>query len=533
VVAAIILFVGTGGPTLSKAVHSLIGEGPGPDNFMASALLLNVALIIFGWRRYRDLCEELHQRRQAEENARRLAEIDPLTGLLNKRGFSEAMVQFIQSAEDRGQLVAAMMIDLDNFKFINDFYGHHAGDLLLAETAAKIGRILPQGSPLGRFGGDEFACAIAFDRAKPETVEQWVEALLEAIRHPVEANGSTLEATGSVGIARSDEEFVPASQQSLASNLLEMADIAMYQAKRRDRGSFHWFEKELRDEMRVRYQLETAMRHGIRTGEFVPYYQQLIDIQTGELAGFEMLARWNSSKFGLIGPDVFIPIAEEIGVIAELSESVISQALADAREWNPELTLAVNISPLQLRDPWFAQKLLKMLISANFPPERLEVEITETNLHEDITLVRSLMASMKNQGIRVSIDDFGTGFTSINQLRELPFDRIKIDRGFVTTLIDRKDNAAIVDAIATLGQGLGMTVTAEGIETEEILERLRTYGNIRGQGFLYGQPQSAAETMAWLARREESGADAATSTGSTPTVEDDGNRESPRQAGTG
>jgi predicted signal transduction protein with EAL and GGDEF domain len=278
-----------------------------------------------------------------------------------------------------------------------------------------------------------------------------------------------------------------------------MADIAMYHAKRQGRNRYFWFDEPMQNELRFRREIEAGIRRGIRRGEFVPFYEQQIDLATGELTGFEMLARWNSPELGVVSPEIFIPIAEEIGAIADLSESVIRQALVDASRWDPKLTLSVNISPLQLRDPWFAQKMLRMLVEASFPPHRLEIEITESCLHENVAEVRTLITSLKNQGIRISLDDFGTGYSSLAQLRTLPFDRIKIDRTFVTNLTDSKDSAAIVDAVTRLGKDLGLPVTAEGIENREILERLLQYGDIKGQGFLYGQPQPASATRDRLA----------------------------------
>jgi EAL domain-containing protein (putative c-di-GMP-specific phosphodiesterase class I) len=212
--------------------------------------------------------------------------------------------------------------------------------------------------------------------------------------------------------------------------------------------------------------MEIAIRDAIPLGEFVPYYEKQVDLASGEVLGFEMLARWHSPTFGLVGPDVFIPIAEEIGVIGELSESLIRQALRDAREWDPRLTLSVNVSPLQLRDPWFAQKLLKLLVEAQFPPQRLEVEITETSLHQNIAVVQSLVTSLRNQGITISLDDFGTGYSSFAQLRKLPFDRIKIDRSFVLAMQDDPDSRTIVETIALLGKGLGLNITAEGVDQQ-------------------------------------------------------------------
>jgi len=251
--------------------------------------------------------------------------------------------------------------------------------------------------------------------------------------------------------------------------------------------------------MRFRERIEAGLRRGLESGEFVPYYERQIDVTTGELTGFEMLARWNSSEFGLLLPHMFIPIAEEVGLISDISEQLIASALEEARHWAPHLSLAVNISPVQLRDQWFAQRLLKLLVAANFPAGRLEIEITESCMHEDIVQVRSLIASLRNQCVRVSLDDFGTGYSSLSQLNELPFDRIKIDRSFISGIDHSRDSAAIVESIAMLGKGLGLPITAEGIENEAVLEHLRAYTELRGQGYLYGKPRSADETRAWLA----------------------------------
>lgn len=501
--ASIIMFVGTGGTVLPQVVRSLAGYGLGPDKVLVNALLLNIALIIFGWRRYRELSEEVRERRKAEAHARQLAETDPLTGLLNKRSFDDAMQSALNRARQRGETLAVMMIDLDNFKQVNDFNGHNAGDMTLTECASRLSLILPEGSLLARFGGDEFACAIAFDDARPDIIDRQATAILDAVCQPVEFDGIRIEVTASIGIARSDLEQDLDAGHDEALDLIDKADIAMYHAKRQGRSCFYWFEGQMGSEMRFRSELEAGIREGIPAGEFVPYYEQQIDLQTGKLTGFEMLARWISPRFGLIGPDIFIPIAEEIGLISELSESVISQALEDARTWDANLSLAVNISPLQLRDPWFAQKLLKLLLNANFPPQRLEIEITESCLHENITMVRSLITSLKNQGIRVSIDDFGTGYSSFAQLRSLSFDRIKIDRSFITNLLENQDSAAIVDAITNLGRGLNLPITIEGIETKEILERLLPYGELKGQGYLYGHPQSAEATRQRLAGSQD------------------------------
>ncbi|HEX8056528.1 MAG TPA: EAL domain-containing protein [Novosphingobium sp.] len=496
--AAIIMFVGTGGAVIPQVVRSLAGLGLGPDKALTNALLLNVALIIFGWRRYRQLSEEVRERRHAETQAKLLAETDALTGCLNRRSVGEATANLMASSAERGEVVALIMIDLDNFKQINDFNGHSTGDQVLRECAQRAAALMPPRAVLARLGGDEFACIVPFDPKRPETIDDLAAALIEAVAQRSEVIGNAIEITASLGLTRSDfphDEDGPTDAQTL----LHMADIAMYHAKRRGRNRYFWFDAPMQNDLRFRREIEQGIRRGVRLGEFVPFYEQQIDLATGELTGFEMLARWNSPTLGVVSPEIFIPIAEEIGAIAELSESVIAQALEDAKGWDARLTLSVNISPLQMRDPWFAQKLLKLLLEANFPPSRLEIEITESCLHENIAEVRTLVTSLKNQGIRISLDDFGTGYSSLAQLRSLPFDRIKIDRMFVTNLTDNSDSAAIVDAVTRLGKDLGLPVTAEGIETKEILARLMQYGDIKGQGFLYGQPQPASVTRERLA----------------------------------
>ena len=493
--AAIIMFVGTGGSVLPQIVRGMAGQDGGPDPLLINAVLLNIALIIFGWRRYRDLTAEVTDRRKAEAQARDLAEHDALTGCLNRRSIGAAATALVGAAHARGQAVAFIMLDLDRFKQVNDGSGHAAGDALLREAASRIRAAMPPQALLARLGGDEFAVVLAFTPTCSEEIERLTEALIADVAQPVHYGETQIETTISAGISRTDPDH-PADTQAQ----LHMADIAMYHAKRNGRNCFAWFEPTMESEQRFRSEIATGISRGIRLGEFVPYYEKQIDLESGTIVGFEMLARWNSPKLGLVNPDIFIPIAEEIGLIGQLSESLIRQALRDARNWNPKLTLSVNISPVQLRDPWFAQKLLKILVEVNFPPSRLEIEVTESCLHENVGLVRSLITSLKNQGITVSLDDFGTGYSSLSQLRSLPFDRIKIDRSFVMSLLDDKDSATIIQSIISLGEGLGLPITAEGIENEAVLDQLRGLGKFKGQGYLYGFPEPADRTAAELAQ---------------------------------
>lgn len=489
--AAIILFVGTGGAVLSQMAQSLQGIGVPPDRLLVSALLLNIALIIFSWRRHRRLEDEVTERRKAEEHARRLSDTDALTGGLNRRSLGPSAELLKSQAEARGQVLAVLVVDIDNFKHINDYNGHLRGDAILRTTASRIGETLPEGALLARMGGDEFVCVVPFAPRSAETVDQVAAGIIDAVARPVEIDDISIDVTVSVGVIRGDLERMTDPTPLDVPRLTHLAGIAMYHAKKQGRNRVLWFEPAMENEMRFRGELEAGIRRGIERGEFVPFYEQQIDLRSGVLTGFEMLARWNSPKHGMISPEIFIPIAEQIGAIGDLSQSVISQALVDARDWDPALSLSVNISPLQLRDPWFAQKLLKMLVEANFPPSRLEIEITESCLHENVGAVRTLITSLKNQGIRISLDDFGTGYSSLAQLRSLPFDRIKIDRSFVTNMHENTDSASIVAAITALGEGLHMPITAEGIETEDVLKKLQDCGEFKGQGYLYGRPEAA------------------------------------------
>lgn len=497
IVAAIILFIGTGSSVLTRLARAyLFGEANG-DALLGNALILNIALIIFGWRRYSELSKEIGERRKAEQTAQRLAHTDALTGCLNRRSLEPAIVDLIEQAAQSDSEVVLMMIDLDKFKRSNDLHGHQVGDEILIETAHRIRNQLPERSIVARLGGDEFTCATVVDADKIAATENLAARINVELARPIFSHGTTVEVTASIGIAQGGTKLGTAPDR-LAQDLLHRADLAMYQAKKAGRNRFCWFEPSMEKELRFRSELEKNIREGITRCEFVPYYEKQVDIETGELTGFEMLARWISPRYGLVSPEIFIPVAEDIGLISDLSEMLIRQALVDARDWNPRLTLSVNISPMQLRDPWFAQKVLKLLVEARFPPSRLDIEITETCLHENIGVVRSLITSLRNQGIRISLDDFGTGYSSLAQLRTLPFDRIKIDRSFVSTLGHNRDSATIVEAISSLGKGMDLPITAEGIENVEVLDELRKFGNFQGQGFLYGHPENAEDVRRGL-----------------------------------
>lgn len=317
------MFVGIGAPVLADIVRSFQGVGLGPDKLAINALLLNIALVIFSWRRYRQLKDEVAERRKAEQQARELAEVDPLTGCLNRRSIGPATDRLIADAAARGEIVAFLMVDLDNFKQVNDYHGHTAGDAILQECARRIAALLPPHGLIARLGGDEFACVVSFASTREDIVDRLAGGIIDAVARPVAFNGLNVEATVSIGITRSDTRRAGETGQADAQTLMHMADIAMYHAKKHGRNRYFWFEAPMESELRFRSELEAGIRRGIAAGEFVPFYEQQIDLASGRLTGFEMLARWHSPSLGTISPEIFIPVAEDIGVIAELSESLI------------------------------------------------------------------------------------------------------------------------------------------------------------------------------------------------------------------
>ena len=484
--ASVLLAVTTGAVLAFDYVESAAVSG-----WLLAAQGLHLALVLLCWRRL----VALQAHSGHSERVHSLTSRDLLTGFLQRNSLIEEGAAMFARAHRRHQAVAMLVLDLDRFKAISDLHGHAVGDALIQQVAQQIVRALPPMALAGRLGVDEFGCAFPFDAREPAVVERVAERIVARLAEPFDVEGLSLHVSCSLGIARSDFDCPNVDA------LLRTADIAMHQAQRAGKNRFAWFDPAMERALQVRGALESGLRTGIPRQEITPYFEQQVDLASGRLHGFEVLARWEHPSHGMIPPDRFIPVAEETGLIADLSLSIMRQAFHAARDWDPGLSLSVNISPVQLRDAWLAQKIIKVLTETGFPASRLEVEITESALFDNLPLAQSIVGSLKNQGVRLALDDFGTGYSSLAHLRALPFDRIKIDKSFILSLNQSAESAAIVHTILRLGESLNLPITAEGVEDAAIEERLRAIGCAKAQGWLYGKPLSIAGARRLLAER--------------------------------
>lgn len=483
-IAALLLFVALG----SQIVPAAIGGARLPDSAstLKVAFLLNIAIILFGWRRSKDLKDALDAYEAAERLATRNANTDPATGLANRRELMRSLADALE-AKSGGVF---LLLDLDHFKRVNDLYGHLAGDKVLLLVAEALRKSAPADACCARTGGDEFA--VLLPSADAPAAEDVAKAIQAAFAAPVFVEGAQVQVTASIGFA-----CVDGSDNEEA--VLRRSDIALYAAKRSGRNSFAWFDEELERELTDRLKLEEDIRSGIKNGEFVPFFQPLVDLKSRQIIGFEALARWRSPTRGLVEAESFIETAERTGLISPLTFSVLEQALKEARSWPAHFKLAVNVSPVQFRDADLAEQILKVLAATGFPSNRLELEITEGSLLEDRDQVLTIIRSLKNVGVSISLDDFGTGYASLAQVNRLPLDRIKIDKSFITTIVKSEQTAAIVNTIAGLGHNLDVPISAEGVESEQIRNALAGFGCSEAQGWLFGRAISAEAVRSFLA----------------------------------
>jgi diguanylate cyclase (GGDEF)-like protein len=424
------------------------------------------------------LSAEISEREAAEARAQSLARHDPLTGLANRRHFLEELDRRLALVGPEDNAFALMFVDLDRFKPINDVHGHAIGDDLLQVIATRLTSCIREDSFAARLGGDEFAILLEGPGGR-EAIAAAARRILNELSAPILINGLKLSVGASIGIALCPED----SRDS--AELLQRGDATMLRAKE-DRGAYKFFDSSIDEELKSKAALETELRVAIPNGDIIPYFQPVVRADTGELSGFEVLARWPHRERGMISPAVFIPVAEDAGLVDAMFWALLAQACRRALDAPGEFVLAVNISPSQVRDQWFPEKVLRTLRETGFPAQRLEIEVTESAMIGDVARAKSSLLSLKNQGVRIALDDFGTGYSSLFLLRELPIDKLKIDRSFVARITTDRENATIVGALIGLGKALGLQVTAEGVEDEATAEALRAMGCEFAQGFLYG-----------------------------------------------
>ena len=429
--------------------------------------------------------EDITERKRAEERITHLAHYDALTDLPNRAQFHERLSQELTRISE-GEQLAVMYIDIDEFKSVNDTLGHLIGDELLKSVAISLSHCVKATDFVARLGGDEFAVVQTAIKDQQE-VSDLVARIYRSIRKPYECLGHQLTTDASVGIALAPQHGGDLDQ------LLKNADLAMYAAKAAGRRTSRFFEPEMDARVKARRILEMDLRQAITEGGLEVFYQPCVSLSDDKITGCEALLRWRHPERGLIPPSEFIPVAEETGLISELGRWVLTTACLEAATWPGHIKLAVNVSPVQFKDDTFALKVVAALAASGLPASRLELEITEAVLIRDDETALAILHQLRATGVRIALDDFGTGYSSLSYLQRFPFDKIKIDRCFVSDIADPDGSSSIVRAVVSIAAARNITTTAEGVETEEQRSLLRTFGCTEMQGYLFSPAKPAAE----------------------------------------
>ncbi|WJR81991.1 EAL domain-containing protein [Bradyrhizobium sp. NP1] len=440
-----------------------------------------------------NVVEDVTERRRADEKIAHLAHYDALTDLPNRVLFREQIEHELRKTGS-GARFALLYVDIDEFKGINDSLGHHVGDELLKTVAGRIRECLKEGDLIARLGGDEFAVIQTGVGGSGDVVD-FVTQIHEAIRQPYQCLGHQLSTDASIGIALAPQDGTDLDQ------LIKNADLAMYAAKAGGRRTHRFFEPAMHASAKARLTMEQDLRQALADGGFEIHYQPLVDFATNEVSGCEALLRWRHPERGMISPAEFIPVAEDTGLINELGDWVLRSACHEAASWPAHIRLAVNVSPVQFRCPTLALKITGALAASGLPATRLELEITEAVLISDDEIALAILHQLRAIGVRIALDDFGTGYSSLSYLKRFPFDKIKIDRSFVTDITEPKGSSAIVRAVVNIAATRAMTTVAEGVETEPQREMLRMLGCTEMQGYLFSAPKPAAQVRLLLERR--------------------------------
>ena len=427
--------------------------------------------------------DDITERRRAEERVSYLARHDVLTGLANRVLFYEGLIECLRGLH-RNESVAVLSLDLDRFKNVNDKLGHPVGDTLLQAVAQRMRGCVRGDDAVARIGGDEFAIVQIARISEAGTL---ASRLIETLSAPYDLGGEQVIVGVSIGIA------IAPADGTQPDVLMKNADLALYRAKADGGTTYRYFEAEMDARMKQRRALELDLRKAIVNGEFELYYQPIIDVHTREIVSCEALVRWHHPQRGLIPPLDFISIAEETGLIVPLGRWVLREASKRAAQWPKHVTIAVNVSPAQFKRQNFVQTIVSILEESGMEAGRLELEITELVLLEDNQKSFEILHQLHDLGIKIAMDDFGTGYSSLGYLRSFPFDKIKIDQSFIRDLTTKNESIAIVRAVVGLSSSLGITTTAEGVETEEQFARLTAEGCNQMQGFYFSRPLPAAE----------------------------------------
>jgi diguanylate cyclase (GGDEF)-like protein len=448
------------------------------------------ALEIFR-RRARELEVAHRETREAQAHADSLARNDILTGLPNRRQFVDSLMR---ATQDPASPCAVLLIDLKRFKPINEMHGYEIGDMVLCELADRFVRHRNDFGVIARLGGDEFAVVVPMPDGA-ESVIQTGQRIRDIVLKPIDLAGSRLEVGATIGIALYPQDG------SNPSALLRAAGLALYRAKRETGASCQLFDPSMHDLAEQRAFIDADLRRAIADGEIRPYYQPLVGIEHGEVVGFEILARWHHPTRGIIMPDKFIAAADERGLLTDMTYQIFRRACEDARPWPSNLSLSLNLAPSQLSDPLLALRLKAILDQTGIAPERIEIEVTENALITDLDATKTLLLALRDLGMTISLDDFGTGYASLYQLRDLKFDKIKIDRSFVERierLEQEGEGNILVRAMISLGKSLGLSTTAEGIQDPEQLAHLADWGCDFGQGYLFGKAMTAVQATQFV-----------------------------------
>jgi diguanylate cyclase (GGDEF)-like protein len=482
-------------------LHRTVAMLESADTTLGSALM---ALFVASWagvfsyafRRRLELNQAMVAKAEAEQNAETAEICDRLTGLPNRVGLKAALRARLAAPAASDDLGCVVAIDIVRFKSLNEVSGHLVADRVLIEFSDRLAMAVGPEDFVARVGPDEFHILTTVPDV--ETAEARAARLVAAVAMRLEDFDPPLPITADAGVTLWGGAYGTAE----VDVIMRRADIALQNAKKRE-NSIAVFEPEMEEVIRERAELETALESAIDSGQITPpHFQPVIDLSSSRLTGFEVLARWAHPTRGQIPPGVFIPIAEETGLLSRLTTSLLRQACTSARDWPDHIKIAVNISPVDFKNPWLAQEILAILVDVGFPPRRLEIEITESALVVDHDQATQTLMSLKNQGISIALDDFGTGYASLHQLRMLPFDKIKIDQSFVKTMRENSDSRMIVKAIIGLSGSLGLPTTAEGIESSGNADILRDFGCTLGQGFLYSEAVPAQAVPGLMAEIE-------------------------------